>query len=86
MSQMECIVCFKPLEHGLIYEPHSRFCNTVCATFFARAVEHVVFLDGDNYRAIDNWLSQFMMVQKKRATVARKRTPKQKGGDAVREE
>lgn len=63
-----CIVCLKKLEHGLYDESRSRFCNTVCATWFARAVVHSVELCEIDEKLIDRWLCQYTQVQKKRGT------------------
>jgi glycosyltransferase A (GT-A) superfamily protein (DUF2064 family) len=69
---MECIVCNKILTEGLYREHLSKFCTATCAAWFGRAVANMIYLDGDDYRKIDNWLGEFMMVQKKRAAVAKR--------------
>jgi hypothetical protein len=64
---MTCLTCNRELKGGLYGEADSAFCNTVCATWFARAVANVIVLDGNECRTIDNWLGKFIDVQQKRS-------------------
>ena len=61
-----CVVCDKPLTRGLYNEDSALFCTVECATFFARAVLAIVYLPGEDYRKIYNWLGEFDLVAKRR--------------------
>ena len=71
MPEYRCLVCRRELEHGLYQDANVPLCNTQCATWFARAVLNRELLSGRGYARIEDWLSQYTEVIRKRAVRAK---------------